>query len=107
MAALSVFHALVNCLNTAWLSKIASTYAVIHIAVLFSCCVALLVLQKDKNSASYVFTEVHPDSGWNPPGFSFLFGFLSVAWGKFQHTISRAWCPVSLAMLILTGRLRI
>ncbi|KAI7775566.1 hypothetical protein LA080_006577 [Diaporthe eres] len=80
MAALSVFHALVNCLNTAWLSKIASTYAVIHIAVLFSCCVALLVLQKDKNTASYVFTEVNPDSGWNPPGFSFLFGFLSVAW---------------------------
>ncbi|KAG8158462.1 hypothetical protein KVR01_011584 [Diaporthe batatas] len=80
MAALSIFHALVNCLNTAWLSKIASTYAVIHIAVLFSCCVALLVLQKDKNTASYVFTEVTPDSGWNPPGFSFLFGFLSVAW---------------------------
>jgi amino acid transporter len=82
MAALSIFHALVNCLNTAWLSKIASTYAVIHIAVLFSCCVALLVLQKDKNTASYVFTEVSPDSGWSPPGFSFLFGFLSVAWGK-------------------------
>ncbi|KAJ0119954.1 mino acid permease [Diaporthe amygdali] len=80
MAALSIFHALVNCLNTAWLSKIASTYAVIHIAVLFSCCIALLVLQKDKNTASYVFTEVQPDSGWNPPGFSFLFGFLSVAW---------------------------
>lgn len=96
MAALSVFHALVNCLNTAWLSKIASTYAVIHIAVLFSCCVALLVLQKDKNSASYVFTEVNPDSGWNPPGFSFLFGFLSVAWGKFLYTTSRTQCPENL-----------
>lgn len=80
MAALSIMHAAVNCLNTAWLAKIARTYAVIHIAVLFSCCVALLVLQKEKNSAEYVFKEVQPDSGWTPPGFSFLFGFLSVAW---------------------------
>lgn len=80
MAALSILHAAVNCLNTAWLAKIARTYAVIHIAVLFACCVALLVLQKDKNSAEYVFTQVQPDSGWTPPGFSFLFGFLSVAW---------------------------
>ncbi|KUI74162.1 hypothetical protein VM1G_10019 [Cytospora mali] len=80
MAALSIFHATVNCLNTAWLAKIARTYAIVHIAVLFACCVTLLVLQKNKNSASYVFTEVTPDSGWTPPGFSFLFGFLSVAW---------------------------
>lgn len=80
MAALSIMHALVNCLNTAWLSKIASTYAVIHIAVLFSCCVTLLVMQKNKNSTEFVFREVQPDSGWTPSGFSFLFGFLSVAW---------------------------
>lgn len=80
MAALSIFHATVNCLNTAWLAKIARTYAIVHIGVLFACCVTLLTLQKNKNSASYVFTEVQPDSGWSPPGFSFLFGFLSVAW---------------------------
>lgn len=80
MAALSIMHAAVNCLNTAWLAKIARTYAVIHIIVLFACCVTLLVLQKDKNSAKFVFADVQPDSGWSPPGFSFLFGFLSVAW---------------------------
>lgn len=80
MAALSIIHALVNCLNTAWLAKIARSYAVIHIAVLFACCVTLLVMQKNKNTAEYVFTDVQPDSGWEPRGFSFLFGFLSVAW---------------------------
>ncbi|PSR80932.1 amino acid permease [Coniella lustricola] len=80
MAALSVIHAIVNCLNTAWLAKIARSYAIIHIAVLVACCITLLVMQKEKNSAQFVFTDVQPDSGWTPPGFSFLFGFLSVAW---------------------------
>lgn len=80
MAALSIVHASINSLNTAWLARIARSYAVIHIVVLFACCVTLLIMQKNKNSASYVFTDVQPDSGWTPPGFSFLFGFLSVAW---------------------------
>jgi len=80
MAALCVLHGLINSLSTAWLNHFAKTYAVIHIAVLFSACVALLVLQKDKHSAEYVFTNVEPATGWSPPGFSFLFGFLSVAW---------------------------
>ena len=80
MAALSIFHALINSMSTAWLNRLANTYAVVHIAVLFAACVALLVLQKDKHTAEYAFTNVEPNSGWTPPGFSFLFGFLSVAW---------------------------
>ncbi len=80
MAALSVFHALINSLSTAWLNNFAKTYAVFHIGILLSACVALLALQKDKHTAEYAFTDVTPASGWTPPGFSFLFGFLSVAW---------------------------
>ena len=41
---------------------------------------ALLVLTKDKHSASYVFGTVEDRSGWNSKGFSFLIGYLSVAW---------------------------
>lgn len=87
MAALSTLHALVNCLNTAWLARIAKGYAVFHIAILFACCVTLLTMQKNKNTASHVFTDVQPDSGWSPPGFSFLFGFLSVAWTMTDYDV--------------------
>jgi amino acid transporter len=80
MAALTIFHAIINTMPTAWLNHLAKTYAVFHIGVLFAACVALLTLQKDKHSAEYVFTNVEPNSGWEPAGFSFLFGFLSVQW---------------------------
>ncbi|EFX04269.1 amino acid permease [Grosmannia clavigera kw1407] len=80
MAALCILHAAINSMSTAWLNHLAKTYAIFHIAVLVAACVALLALTKDKHSAKYAFTEVIPDSGWTPPGFSFLFGFLSVAW---------------------------
>lgn len=78
MAGLSIFHAMINSMSTAWLNHFAKTYAVFHIAVLLACCITLLVMQKDKHTASYAFTNVEPTSGWTPPGFSFLFGFLSV-----------------------------
>ncbi|KAK3685428.1 amino acid permease [Podospora appendiculata] len=80
MAGLCIFHSAINSMSTAWLNHFAKSYAVFHISVLFAACVSLLVMQKDKHSASYVFTNVEPVSGWTPPGFSFLFGFLSVAW---------------------------
>lgn len=80
MAALSVVHGLVNSMSTAWLNQLAKSYAVVHIGVLVAACVALLAMQKDKHTAAYAFTDVDAQSGWSPPGFSFLFGFLSVAW---------------------------
>jgi amino acid transporter len=80
MAALTVMHAAINTLSTYWLNHITKTYAVFHIGVLVAACIALLVMQKDKHDAHYVFTNVEPLSGWNPPGFSFLFGFLSASW---------------------------
>lgn len=79
-AGLTIFHGLVNSLNTKWLAKITTTYVVFHILAIVTCSIALLVMCDNKHDAKYVFTNVTPDSGWTPVGFSFLFGFLSVSW---------------------------
>lgn len=80
MAALTVLTGVVNSLSTYWMEKMTKTYVIFHILVLVSCSIALLVMTKDKHDAKYVFTNVESSSGWNPLGFSFLFGFLSVSW---------------------------
>jgi amino acid transporter len=85
MAALTVLTGLVNSLSTAWMERMTKTYVLFHIAVLVSCCIALLAMATPangtpKNSAEYVFTSVQNTSGWTPDGWSFLFGFLSVSW---------------------------
>ncbi|ORY87115.1 hypothetical protein BCR37DRAFT_376507 [Protomyces lactucae-debilis] len=80
MVGIVAFHGAVNTLSTRWLDRITKFYAIFHLAVLFSCSVALLVLQKNKTSARAVFVDIVPASGWNNKGWSFLFGFLSVAW---------------------------
>lgn len=80
MTGLSIFHGLINSLNTKWLHQFAKTYAAFHITVLLALLITLLVMQKDKHTAEYAFTHVESSSGWSPPGFSFLFGFLSVSW---------------------------
>ena len=43
-------------------------------------CIALLILTPNKQSAEWVFTHVTDGSGWQSKGFSFLLGFISVAW---------------------------
>ena len=95
MAALSVVHGLINSMSTAWLNHITKSYAVIHIGILVAACISLLVMQKDKHDATYAFTNVEPTSGWTPPGFSFLFGFLSVAWSTYSHRLSHIYKLVS------------
>jgi amino acid transporter len=80
MAALTVVTGVANSLSTYWMEKMTKGYVIFHIAVLISACVSLLALTKNKHSAEYVFTHVESASGWTPPGFSFLFGFLSVSW---------------------------
>lgn len=80
MAALSVIYGAINSVSTAWLNHFAKTYAIFHIAVLVAACIALLVMQKEKHTAEYAFTNVEVASGWSPPGFSFLFGFLAASW---------------------------
>lgn len=80
MAALTVFCGLVNSLSTYWMEKMTKTYVIFHILILVSGCIALLATTFPKNDASYVFTDTTSSSGWEPLGFSFLFGFLSVSW---------------------------
>ena len=80
MVGLAAFHGLVNSMSTRWLDRITKYYAVFHGVVLVACCVTLLVMQKNKNSARYVFVDVVPSTGWSSTGFSFLFGILSISW---------------------------
>ncbi|KAF2088567.1 amino acid transporter [Saccharata proteae CBS 121410] len=67
-------------LTTKSLHKIVLWFAPINILASISICIALLVLTPDKQSAKWVFTEFTDGSGWGSKGFSFLLGFLSVAW---------------------------
>lgn len=67
-------------LTTKSLHKIILWFAPINILASISICIALLVLTPNKQSAKWVFSEVTDGSGWGSRGFSFLLGFLSVAW---------------------------
>jgi amino acid permease (GABA permease) len=80
MAVIVILHGFINSLSTKWLDRITRWYAIFHLAVLVAASITLLVCQKEKHSPKYVFIEIQPHSGWSPVGFSFLFGFLSVAW---------------------------
>lgn len=80
MAAITLFHGVLNSMNTSMLEKLTKTYVFFHLLVLISCCITLLVMTKDKHDSNYVWTVVTPASGWTPTGFSFLFGFLSASW---------------------------
>ena len=80
MAALTLFHGVLNSLTTNALEKMTRSYVIFHFAVLLSCCITLLVMCKDKHDSVFVWTDVTPSSGWSPIGFSFLFSFLSASW---------------------------
>lgn len=80
MACFTLLHATLNSMNTSALEKMTKTYVIFHFAILFSCCVTLLAMCDYKHSSSYTWTKVEPNAGWNPPGWSFLFGFLAASW---------------------------
>ncbi|QVM06605.1 hypothetical protein D8B26_001312 [Coccidioides posadasii str. Silveira] len=67
-------------LTTKSLHRIILWFAPINILASIGICVALLILTPDKQSAKWVFTHVTDGSGWQSKGFSFLLGFISVAW---------------------------
>ncbi|KAI9801719.1 MAG: hypothetical protein M1833_002401 [Piccolia ochrophora] len=67
-------------LTTRRLHQIILWFAPINVLATIAICVALLVLTPNKQSATWVFTHVTDGSGWGSRGFSFLLGFLSVAW---------------------------
>lgn len=83
MAALTVLTGLVNSLSTYWMEKMTKSYVIFHVLVLVTCSIALLALSHKagtNHTAKFVFTNVDNTSGWEPTGWSFLFGFLSVSW---------------------------
>lgn len=80
MAAITISHGMINSLQTSALEKLVKVYVTFHLGVLFSACVALLVMTKEKHDSTYVFTNVASPSGWTPTGFAFLFGCLPVSW---------------------------
>ncbi|KLJ08510.1 hypothetical protein EMPG_16053 [Blastomyces silverae] len=67
-------------LNTKSLHRIVLWFAPVNIIASIAICIALLILTPDKQSAKWVFTNVTDGSGWNSKSFSFLLGFISVAW---------------------------
>ncbi|OJJ51420.1 hypothetical protein ASPZODRAFT_56915 [Penicilliopsis zonata CBS 506.65] len=67
-------------LSTKTLHRIILWFAPINISGTIAICIALLYLTPDKQSATWVFTHVTDGSGWGSKTFSFLLGFISVAW---------------------------
>ncbi|KAI9850393.1 MAG: hypothetical protein M1838_005726 [Thelocarpon superellum] len=67
-------------LSSGTLSKIIVWFAPINLLASVAICTALLVLTPNKQSAAWVFTTFTDGSGWGSKGFSFLLGFLAVAW---------------------------
>lgn len=67
-------------LSTKKLHQIILWFAPINVLATIGICIALLVCTPDKRSASFVFTHFTDDSGWSSKGWSFLLGFLNVAW---------------------------
>lgn len=62
------------------LSQMIRWFAPINILGTIAISIVLLVLTPNKLSASAVFGRVIDGSGWNSSGFSYLIGYLSVAW---------------------------
>ncbi|KAF3896852.1 Programmed cell death protein 2, C-terminal putative domain family protein [Trichophyton interdigitale] len=67
-------------LTTKSLHRIILWFAPINILASIGICIALLVLTPNKQSAHWVFTNVTDGSGWHSKAFSFLLGFIAVAW---------------------------
>lgn len=75
-----VIFGIVCSLTTRALHRVILWFAPINVLATISICIALLILTPDKRSPKFVFTEVIDGSGWGSKGFSFLLGFLNVAW---------------------------
>lgn len=78
--AVLVIFGIICTLSTKKLHQIILWFAPINILATVGICIALLVCTPDKRSASFVFTHFTDGSGWGNKGWSFLLGFLNVAW---------------------------
>lgn len=92
MAGILVVQGMISCMPTRYIEKFTKFYVVFHFGALFAGAIALLAKTKPKFDASYVFTHVEQHNNWNPRGFSFLFGFLSVAWTMTDYDATAHIC---------------
>ena len=67
-------------LTTKGLHRLIIWFAPINILATIGIIITLLVMTEDKRDASFVFMDVRDGSGYGSKGFSFLLGFLNVAW---------------------------
>ncbi|KAF8539480.1 amino acid/polyamine transporter I [Trichophaea hybrida] len=67
-------------LTTRSLHRVVVWFAPINVLASIGICITLLVLTPDKHDIKWVFTHFTDGSGWGSKVFSFLLGFLSVAW---------------------------
>lgn len=92
MAGILVVQGMISCMPTRYIEKFTKFYVIFHFSALIAGAVALLAKTKPKFDASYVFTHVEPHNNWSPKGFSFLFGFLSVAWTMTDYDATAHIC---------------
>ncbi|KIW60240.1 hypothetical protein PV05_00472 [Exophiala xenobiotica] len=78
--AILICHGIICSFPSKTLSQLIRWFAPINILGSVAVTIALLVLTDNKHSASYVFGHVSDGSGWGSRGFSYLIGYLSVAW---------------------------
>ncbi|KAL4980681.1 amino acid/polyamine transporter I [Aspergillus desertorum] len=78
--ALLIFLGVICSMTTKSLHRIFIWFAPINITATVIICFTLLYNTPDKQPASWVFTHVTDGSGWGSKLFSFLLGFIAVAW---------------------------
>ncbi|KAL6240068.1 hypothetical protein BDW75DRAFT_2070 [Aspergillus navahoensis] len=78
--ALLIFLGVICSMTTKSLHRIFIWFAPVNITATVIICFALLYNTPDKQPASWVFTHVTDGSGWGSKLFSFLLGFIAVAW---------------------------
>ncbi|CCX31787.1 Similar to Uncharacterized amino-acid permease C15C4.04c; acc. no. O60113 [Pyronema omphalodes CBS 100304] len=78
--ALLVLMGAICSLTTKSLHRIVCWFAPINVVASIGICITLLVLTPNKHHPLWVFTHFTDGSGWGSKTFSFLLGFLSVAW---------------------------
>ena len=101
--AVLVIFGIICTLSTKKLHQIILWFAPINILATIGICIALLVCTPDKRSASFVFTHFTDGSGWGNKGWSFLLGFLNVAWVMTDYDATTI-CLRRPTMLLLEGR---
>ncbi|KAL4765450.1 amino acid permease [Aspergillus foveolatus] len=78
--ALLIFLGVICSMTTKSLHRIFIWFAPINITATVIICIALLYNTPDKQPAMWVFTHITDGSGWGSKLFSFLLGFIAVAW---------------------------